>query len=169
MIVPYTIVLWCADTSHVVSFVATHLLRAGLDAANRGRIINLIPVAVGVAVPRRLPIISREVSARGLLRARRPRVSTKERFDYLLTFTSGDRVSVSNPLRNSLDATVIDARDLVAALESLIPAAMSKDEIVSLFNSTARIPRFEPGSGHGPHEIDRVAVTCQELVSQLSR
>jgi len=165
----YTIVFWCADTSPLTAFAGAHLLQAGIDTANRGRLGDDIPVTVGVGVARRRPILSREVSARGILRARQPRITTTERYDYLLTFASDREVSLSGALHNLFDAPVIAARDLVAGLESFSPNSMTKQEVLESFNNVARTPNHVAARRQPEVDLRDVAVVCQQLVAALNR
>ena len=166
---PYTIVFWCADTSHVTAFAGAHLLQTGIDTANRGRLGDEIPIKVGVGVARRRPILSREVSARGILRARQPRITTSARFDYLLTFASGHEVSLSASLRNTPDVSVIAARDLLATLEPVSPNSMTKQEILGSFNRVARTPSHVSDPHQPEVNLREIAVVCQQLVAAFSR
>ena len=165
----YTIVLWCADESPFVSFAGAHLLHEGLSTANFGRVDDQIPVVVGVGNTRRLPIVSREVSARGILRARRPDINTVERHDYLLTFTSGSRVDAGSAVRHAPAAPVLRARELLAALEPVEPQLMKKDDILSLLNSLAHEPRHVRSSRDSVEQFPLVADLCQRLVASLNR
>jgi len=164
----YTIALWCADTSHLSSLAGAHLLRAGFSTANRGRVGNEIPVAVGVASSRRLPIWSREVSARGLLQPRRPKVATRERFDYLLTFGSGVHVEAGGLAPEAANARVIAAHELVQHLDKLSPNSMPKGDIITVFNRVAKPPRHV-AVRCGDSDVSTVAELCQRLVIVLNR
>lgn len=149
---PYTIVLWCADAARFVSMVGAHLLTEGILAANAGRIDDEVPVAVGVANARRWPVFSRTVAARGVIFARSPQVTTRERHDFLLTFADVSGRDASGLDASRLDATLLDttrapsanlrvirAADLVEALEAApAPSTMSKAEALALFSSVAR-------------------------------
>ena len=164
----YSIVFWCADTSHLSSLAGAHLLRAGFSTANRGRVGNEIPITVGVASSRRLPIVSREVSARGLLQPRRPKVATRERFDYLLTFGSGVHVEAGGLAREVANAQVIAAHELVEQLHTLSPNAMPKGDIVTLLNQVAKPPRHV-AVRCGDSDVSTAAELCQRLVLAFNR
>ncbi|MFM7082202.1 MAG: hypothetical protein ACKOYI_09650 [Actinomycetota bacterium] len=165
---PYTIVLWCSDFSRFASMVGAHLLGEGLHAANRGRIDDEIPIVVGVANARRWPIFSREVSSTGLVRYRFPRVGTTERYDYLLTFTSGKHVDATNAPASA--HSVIDANHLVQALESLSPSELSRLEVISIFAGAS-----QPAVTSSQHiandkvQLREIADTCQRLIIALAR
>ena len=166
----YTIVLWCADTARFVSMVASHLLSEGLIVANNGRIDNDIPVAIGVANGRRWPIVSREVSARGIIRSRSPRIITTQRHDYLLTIGSGRHVDNAGAPPRVRESRVIPIAALVAALESVSPSQMSRGEVLGLFDGVAQVPI----RGAAPHDVGKegmheVADICQRLVRSLER
>jgi hypothetical protein len=165
---PYTIALWTADADRYVSFAAAHLLHEGLQTANRGRLVDLIPVSIGVANARRRPILSREVSARGLVFSREPYVTTPERYDYLLTFTSGDNVDSLRFRGPSRPARVIHGAVLLDALERVSPNSMSKEEVLGLFSSVARPSRpiSQPSETHV--ELGDIADVCQRLVMALA-
>ena len=165
----YSIVFWCADTSHLSSFAGAHLLRAGLSTANRGRVGNEIPIVVGVASSRRLPIWSREVAARGLLQPRRPVVTKKERFDYLLTFGSGQHVEAGKLANHAGDARVIAAPELVEHLDKLSPNTMPKDDIIALLNRLSRSPRHVDVRCDHINDLRDVAALCQRMVLSLNR
>ena len=167
---PYTIVLWCADTARFASMVASHLLSEGLLVANHGRIDDDIPVAIGVANARRWPIFSREVSAKGVIRSRTPRVSTPQRHDYLLTITSGQDVDSAGAPPQIRGSRVISISELVAALELVSPSQLSRDQIITLFDEVARAPK--PGRTHdgvGANNVHSIADVCQRLISALAR
>jgi hypothetical protein len=165
----YTVALWCADTSHLSSFAGAHLLRAGLSTANRGRAGDEIPVVVGVASSRRLPILSREVSARGLLQPRRPKAATHERFDYLLTFGSGVHVEAGRLAREATNAQVLDAHELVEHLDGLSPRSMPKGDVITVFNRVAKPPRHVTVRCGDTTDVRTVAALCQRLVLALNR
>ena len=167
---PYTIVLWCADTARFASMVASHLLSEGLLAANHGRIDDDIPVAIGVANARRWPIFSREVSAKGIIRSRTPRVSTPQRHDYLLTITSGQDVDSAGAPPQIRESRVIPIDELVAVLEFVSPSQLSRERIITLFDEVARMPK--PGRTHdgvGANNVHSIADVCQRLISALAR
>lgn len=165
----YTIVLWCADTSRFASMVASHLLSEGLVVANHGRIDDL-PVTIGVANARRWPIFSREVSAKGVIRSRTPRVSTPQRHDYLLTITSGQDVDSAGAPLQIRGSRVIPISELVAALELVSPSQLSREQIITLFDEVARASK--PGRPHTGGDADNahnIADDCQRLISALAR
>jgi hypothetical protein len=165
---PYLIVLWCADTARLASFAGAHLLHEGLSAINSGRIGGDIPVVVGVANTRRWPIFSREVAARGFLRARQPRVNVRERYDFFLSFTSGAEVDAAAPMRYLVKSGVIAADELLAVLETTSPSAMSKSEVIDVFMSAAR-PITMAREQHNYHtDLAHVADTCQRLITALA-
>ena len=166
---PYTIVLWCADASRLSSFAGAHLLHQGLIAANSGRVGDEIPVAVGVANARRWPIVSREVSARGVLRARRPRVATQHRIDYLLTFASGTRVDAGGANLAVPDTRVIPAVELVERLERVSPSNMPKNDIVALFAFASLQAQHAAAARERHVDLRHVADLCQRLVAALNR
>ena len=163
----YTVVLWCADTSRFASVVGWHLLREGILAANRGRIDDDIPLVVGVANARRWPVYSREVTARGLICARSPRVTTQERYDFLVTFASMTDVDAANA--PSPELPVIAATDLVRVLESVVPSELPKAEVLRLFEAVARRPTASPKSRKNSSSAREIADVCQQLVSALAR
>jgi hypothetical protein len=165
---PYTIVLWVADANRYISFAAAHLLHEGLSVANQGRIDNEIPVSVGVANARRRPIISREASASGLIFGRDPVVSTPERHDYLMTFTSGDQVDALRFRAPTTKPRVIVGEQLITALDGTSPQSMSKSEILSRFAAVSQIakPISVPHDDH--LELRGVADLCLRLVEALS-
>lgn len=164
----YTVVLWLADANRFLSFVVAHLLHEGLAAANRGRIDDEIPVAVGVANARRRPMISRAVSSSGLLFGRDPEVTTGERHDYLLTVASGDEVDALNFRAPTVQPRVIRASDLLAALEAISPGALSKTEVLSLFASLARDARAITNPNTDSIDLSATAELCQRVVAALS-
>ncbi len=163
----YSIVLWCADSFRFSSMVASHLLSEGILAINRGRIDDEIPVVVGVANARRWPIFSREVAVRGVIRGRTPRVTTAERHDYLLTVGSGMVVDSANAPRG--DLRVIDAAALVDALEDVAASELSKDEVLTLFNSVAKPASASTRDTGSVMNVRDIADVCQRLVSALAR
>ena len=165
---PYTVVLWIADANRFVSFAAAHLLHEGLSAANQGRIDNEIPVAVGVANARRRPIISREASASGLIFGRDPVVSTSERHDYLMTFTSGDQVDALRFRGPTTKPRVVGGQQLLAALDGTSPQSMSKSEILSLFSSVSRTAQPISVPHYDKPELRSIADLCLRLVEVLS-
>ena len=163
----YSIVLWCADTSRFASVVGWHLLREGLSTANRGRIDDEIPLIVGVANACRWPVYSREVTSRGLICTRTTRVTTEERYDFLITFASKNDVDSANAPRG--DLRVIDAAALVDALEGVSPSALSRREVLELLNSVAK-PASASTTGAGSvMNVRDIADMCQRLVSALTR
>lgn len=192
---PYTIVLWCADAARFVSMVGAHLLTEGILAANAGRIDDEVPVAVGVANARRWPVLSRTVAARGVIFARSPQVTTRERHDFLLTFADVSGRDASGLDASGLDATLLDttrapsanlrvirAADLVEALEAApAPSTMSKAEALALFSSVAR-ERVVDGAREersitatqtatdtdGEADVHEIADCCQRLVRALA-
>lgn len=168
---PYTIVLWCADRSRFLSMVGSHLLSEGLAVANRGRIENRVPVAIGVANSRRWPIFSREVSASGIIRSRTPRVATPQRHDYLLTFASGRHVDNGGAPPQARDSRVIPIHDLLSTVETISPrpTQLRRDEVVGLFDR-ASYDAVPADSNHGSGEstVHDVAELCQRLVSALA-
>jgi len=167
---PYTIVLWCADTARFASMVASHLLSEGLLVANHGRIDDDIPVTIGVANARRWPIFSREVSAKGIIRSRTPRVSTPQRHDYLLTITSGQDVDSAGAPPQIRGSRVIPISELVTALEFVSLSQLSREQIITLFDEVARAPK--PGRPHTGVDADNahnIADLCQRLISALAR
>ena len=168
---PYTIVLWCADRSRFLSMVGSHLLSEGLAVANRGRIENRVPVAIGVANSRRWPIFSREVSASGIIRSRTPRVATPQRHDYLLTFASGRYVDNGGAPPQARDSRVIPIGDLISTVEMVSPrpTLLSRDEVVGLFDraSYEALPLGNQ-SASAKGTVHDVADLCQRLVSALA-
>jgi len=192
---PYTIVLWCADAARFVSMVGAHLLTEGILAVNAGRIDDDVPVAVGVANARRWPVFSRTVAARGVIFARSPQVTTRERHDFLLTFADASGRDASGLYASRLDATLLDttrapsanlrvirAADLVEALEAApAPSTMSKAEALALFSSVAR-ERVADGAPEGQSvtatqtaadtdgeaDVHEIADCCQRLVRALA-
>ena len=195
MSAPYTIVLWCADAARFVSMVGAHLLTEGILAVNAGRIDDDVPVAVGVANARRWPVFSRTVAARGVIFARSPQVTTRERHDFLLTFADASGRDASGLDASRLDATLLDttrapsanlrvirAADLVDALEAApAPSTMSKAEALALFSSVAR-ERVADGAREsqsvtatqtavdtdGEADVHEIADCCQRLVRALA-
>lgn len=163
----YSIVLWCADVSRFASMVGSHLLSEGILAANRGRIDDEIPVVVGVANARRWPVFSREVAARGVIRCPSPRVRAPERFDYLLTFTSGSWVDSTNAPDTA--TKVIEIRRLLLALENMEPSALSQSQVLELFNSVAEPPTASRQGTIDKVDVREIADCCQRLVSALAR
>jgi len=150
--------------------VASHLLSEGLIVANSGRIDNDIPVAIGVANGRRWPIVSREVSARGIIRSRSPRIITTERHDYLLTIGSGQHVDNDGAPPHVRESRVIPIEALVAALESVSPSQMSRGEVLGLFDRVAQVSIGGTAPRNvGKEGLQEVADTCQRLVSSLER
>ena len=185
---PYTIVLWCADAVRFVSMVGAHLLTEGFLAANAGRIDDEVPVAVGVANARRWPVFSRAVAARGVIFARSPQVTTRERHDYLLTFADStlsessllDATPLDTTRAPSANLRVIRAADLVEALEAApAPSTMSKSELLALFSSVARERVADGGreeravsvnqsTAKGDMDVHVIADCCQRLVRALA-
>jgi len=163
----YSIVLWCADVARFASMVGSHLLSEGILAANRGRIDDEIPILVGVANARRWPVFSREVAARGVVRCPSPRVSTVERFDYLLTFTSESYVDSTNAPDTA--TSVIDAAHLVQALENSEPSGLSKQQVLELFDSVAKPATALRQASRDKIDVQRLAEVCQRLVILLAR
>ena len=182
---PYTIVLWCADAARFVSMVGAHLLTEGILAVNAGRIDDDVPVAVGVANARRWPVFSRTVAARGVIFARSPQVTTRERHDFLLTFADAsglDATLLDTTRAPSANLRVIRAADLVEALEAApAPSTMSKAEALALFSSVAR-ERVADGAREsqsvtatqtaadtdGEADVHEIADCCQRLVRALA-
>jgi hypothetical protein len=164
----YTIALWAADADCYVSFAAAHLLHEGLQVANRGRLDDVIPISVGVANARRRPILSREVSARGLIFSREPLVTSPERYDYLLTFTSGDQVDSLRFRGPSPSPQVIDGKVLLEVLEGVSPISMSKHDVLALFSSVARPAVRISRPSETYIELGHIADTCQRLVTALT-
>ena len=164
---PFTIALWCADTTRFASMVASHLLTEGIHAANSGRIENHLPVVVGVANTRRWPVLARTVAARGVIRARTPLITTVRQHHYLLTVVSGASVDSGGAPRAAAAARVIDAHKLVMALEAVTPSELSSEQLVDVFASVAQHPLNIRVS----EEVDvmQVADSCQRLVSALAR
>jgi hypothetical protein len=164
---PFTIALWCADTTRFASMVASHLLTEGIHAANSGRIENHLPVVVGVANTRRWPVLARTVAARGVIRARTPHITTVRQHHYLLTVVSGASVDSGGAPRAAAAARVIDAHNLVMALEAVTPSELSGEQLVDVFVSVAQHPLNIRVS----EEVDvmQVADSCQRLVSALAR
>jgi hypothetical protein len=164
---PFTIALWCADTTRFASMVASHLLTEGIHAANSGRIENHLPVVVGVANTRRWPVLARTVAARGVIRARTPHITTVRQHHYLLTVVSGASVDSGGAPRAAAAARVIDAHKLVMALEAVTPSELSGEQLVDVFASVAQHPLNIRVS----EEVDvmQVADSCQRLVSALAR
>jgi len=165
---PYTIVLWTADANRFVSFTAAHLLHEGLEVANQGRIDDEIPVVVGVANARRLPIISREVSARGLIFGRDPVVATAERHDYLLTLTSNDYVDARRFRVPTTKPRVINAEQLLKALEPVSPQSMSKTDVLSIFASVSQVAQPISTPNNNKVKLNEVADLCLRLVEAFS-
>jgi len=163
----YSIVLWCADIARFASMVGSHLLSEGILAANRGRIDDEIPILVGVANARRWPVFSREVAARGVVRCPSPRVSTVERVDYLLTFNSESYVDSTNAPDTA--TKVIDAAQLVQALENTEPSTMSKQQVLELFASVAEPATVSRQVTKDQIDVQRIADMCQRLVMLLAR
>jgi hypothetical protein len=164
---PFTIALWCADTTRFASMVASHLLTEGIHAANSGRIENHLPVVVGVANTRRWPVLARTVAARGVIRARTPHITTVRQHHYLLTVVSGASVDSGGAPRAAAAARVIDAHKLVMALEAVTPSELSSEQLVDVFASVAQ----QPVNIRVSKEVDvmQVADSCQRLVSALAR
>jgi hypothetical protein len=164
---PFTIALWCADTTRFASMVASHLLTEGIHAANSGRIENHLPVVVGVANTRRWPVLARTVAARGVIRARTPHITTVRQHHYLLTVVSGASVDSGGAPRAAAAARVIDAHNFVMALEAVTPSELSGEQLVDVFASVAQHPLNIRVS----EEVDvmQVADSCQRLVSALAR
>jgi hypothetical protein len=164
---PFTIALWCADTTRFASMVASHLLTEGIHAANSGRIENHLPVVVGVANTRRWPVLARTVAARGVIRARTPHITTVRQHHYLLTVVSGASVDSGGAPRAAAAARVIDAHKLVMALEAVTPSELSSEQLVDVFASVAQ----QPLNIRVSKEVDvmQVADSCQRLVSALAR
>ena len=164
---PFTIALWCADTTRFASMVASHLLTEGIHAANSGRIENHLPVVVGVANTRRWPVLARTVAARGVIRARTPHITTMRQHHYLLTVVSGASVDSGGAPRAAAAARVIDAHKLVMALEAVTPSELSSEQLVDVFASVAQ----QPVNIQVSKEVDvmQVADSCQRLVSALAR
>jgi hypothetical protein len=115
--------------------VAAYLLGEGLLVANRGRLDNCVPVVAGVANARRTPVFSREVS-RLPIRSRIPRVSSVERYDYLVTIASNQNVDAVNAPR--FDLSVIVLEELVDALSTCSIQAQSQYAMIQLFSDLAR-------------------------------
>ena len=188
MSAPYTIVLWCADAARFVSMVGAHLLTEAILAVNAGRIDDEVPVAVGVANARRWPVFSRAVAARGVIFARSPQVTTRERHDYLLTFADStlsessllDATPLDTTRAPSANLRVIRAADLVEALEAApAPSTMSKSELLALFSSVARERVADGGREEravcvtqstvkGDMDVHVIADCCQRLVRALA-
>ena len=164
---PFTIALWCADTTRFASMVASHLLTEGIHAANSGRVENHLPVVVGVANTRRWPVLARTVAARGVIRARTPHITTMRQHHYLLTVVSGASVDSGGAPRAAAAARVIDAHKLVMALEAVTPSELSSEQLVDVFASVAQ----QPVNIRVSKEVDvmQVADSCQRLVSALAR
>ena len=165
---PFTIALWCADTTRFASMVASHLLTEGIHAANSGRIENRLPVVVGVANTRRWPVLARTVAARGVIRARTPHITTTMRqHHYLLTVVSGASVDSGGAPWAAAAARVIEAHKLVMALEAVSPSELNGEQLVDVFASVAQ----QPVNIRVSKEVDvmHVADTCQRLVSALAR
>jgi|GEM_PF-1187527 len=164
---PFTIALWCADTTRFASMVASHLLTEGIHAANSGRIENRLPVVVGVANTRRWPVLARTVAARGVIRARTPHITTVRQHHYLLTVVSGASVDSGGAPRAAAVARVIEAHKLVMALEAVTPSELSGEQLVNVFASVAQ----QPVNVRVSKEVDvmQVADSCQRLVSALAR
>jgi hypothetical protein len=164
---PFTIALWCADTTRFASMVASHLLTEGIHAANSGRVENHLPVVVGVANTRRWPVLARTVAARGVIRARTPLITTVRQHHYLLTVVSGASVDSGGAPRAAAAARVIDAHKLVMALEAVTPSELSSEQLVDVFASVAQ----QPVNIQVSKEVDlmQVADSCQRLVSALAR
>ena len=169
---PITLILWCADTSRLVSMMASHLLHEGLLAVNQGRIDDQVPVMIGVANQRRWPIFAPEVTARRFLRSRSPRPLTAQRHDFLLTFTSGKAVDSQGAPVQAREAPVIEAHALATALSTVAPSACSSDAILELFNSvgqTATITSRQRMTSQIEVDLYVVADQCQRLVAALAR
>ncbi len=164
---PFTIALWCADTTRFASMVASHLLTEGIHAANSGRIENRLPVVVGVANSRRWPVLARTVATRGVIRARTPHITTVRQHHYLLTVVSGASVDSGGVPRAAAAARVIEAHKLVMALEAVTPSELSGEQLVNVFASVAQ----QPVNIRVSKEVDvmHVADSCQRLVSALAR
>ena len=164
---PFTIALWCADTTRFASMVASHLLTEGIHAANSGRIENRLPVVVGVANTRRWPVLARTVAARGVIRARTLHITTVRQHHYLLTVVSGASVDSGGAPRAAAAARVIEAHKLVMALEAVTPSELSGEQLVNVFASVAQ----QPVNIRVSKEVDvmQVADSCQRLVSALAR
>ena len=164
---PFTIALWCADTTRFASMVASHLLTEGIHAANSGRIENRLPVVVGVANTRRWPVLARTVAARGVIRARTPHITTMRQHHYLLTVVSGASVDSGGAPRAAAAARVIEAHKLVMALEAVTPSELNGEQLVDVFASVAQ----QPVKKWVGKEVDvmHVADSCQRLVSALAR
>ena len=164
---PFTIAVWCADTTRFASMVASHLLTEGIHAANSGRIENRLPVVVGVANSRRWPMRARTVAARGVIRAHTPHITTVRQHHYLLTVVSGSSVDSGGVSRAAAAARVIEAHKLVMALEAVTPSELSGEQLVNVFASVAQ----QPVNIRVSKEVDvmQVADSCQRLVSALAR
>lgn len=164
---PFTIALWCADTTRFASMVASHLLTEGIHAANSGRVESQLPIVVGVANTRRWPVFTRAVAVRGVIRARTPHITTVRQHHYLLTVVSGASVDSGGAPRAVAGARVIDAHKLVMALEAVTPSDLSGEQLVDVFASVAQ----QPVSIQVSKEVDvmQVADSCQRLVSALAR
>lgn len=109
------IVFWLADTSPFASMVAWYLLNEGIQTVNRGRLGSHLPLFFGVANQRQKPIFSTQVSRRGLICARRPKLTNSSCVDYLLTVSSGVEVDALRAPRALLP--VLDLRELTESLD----------------------------------------------------
>lgn len=164
--VDHVIVLWLADTSRFVSMVASHLLSEGLQVANRGRIDDAIPIVVGVANANRWPIYSREVTARGLIRAQVPRVACAERHDYLLTVASGSEVDAAHAPRPNLP--VIHLSSLSNTLSNHSVSAVSTKELLGIFSKLA-VPAIKSNQPLDAEvSVREIADLCLEVITALS-
>jgi hypothetical protein len=164
----FTIVLWCADVARLASMAMSHLLAEGIHAVDHGRIDNPLPITVGVANSRRWPMFSREVSAKGIIRHRQPRVATAERHDFLLTVTSSQHVDAAGAPERVRQAPVIDANELLAALESLTPSGRDARELLKVFDSVAQPAKTTPSQREEKVDLHQIADCCQRLVSALA-
>lgn len=148
-----------------MSVVAAHLLGEALLVANRGRLDNHIPVVAGVANARRTPVLSREVS-RLPIRSRIPRVSTVERYDYLVTIASNQNVDSVNAPR--LDLSVIVLEELVDALSTRSIQLQSKHAMTQLFSDLARPATHIVPDSTRTIDNQTIADLCIRLVVALS-
>ena len=164
----YTIVLWCADTNRYVSMVAAHLMHHALSAANDGRADMPIPVSVGVANSSRFPIFAPRVSSTALVVARRPRVRTPERYDYLLTYLSERNVDASGGGRYVRQAPVLMFDTLLEVVECARPNELSKHVVLELFASAAVPASHDRSRPVRNFDLDDIAEVSQRRVLALN-
>jgi len=94
-------------------------------------------------------------------------VTTEERYDFLITFASKNEVDSANAPRG--DLRVIVAAALVDALEDVAASELSKDEVLTLFNSVAKPASASTRDTGSVMNVRDIADVCQRLVSALAR